>query len=81
MELTDEQAAAIWREYGPSLAWLGFVLLAGAKLPPAECAAWADGMVDECRRRGLLSASGPPLRAATVISRISLVNILPRLAS
>src|SRR5690242_1495580 len=33
------------------------------------------------RRRGLLAGSPPPARAATPISRISLVNTLPRLAS
>src|SRR5690606_11093936 len=33
------------------------------------------------RRRGLLFGSPPPARAATPISRISLVKILPRLAS
>src|SRR3990172_7703086 len=33
------------------------------------------------RRRGLPSASPPPARDAAAISRISLVNILPRLAS
>src|SRR6266581_6359166 len=33
------------------------------------------------RRRGLLDASPPPSLAATVISRMSRVKILPRLAS
>src|SRR5690554_7626528 len=33
------------------------------------------------RRRGLSAGSGPPSRAATVSSRISLLKILPRLAS
>jgi hypothetical protein len=33
------------------------------------------------RRRGLKFGSPPPERAATVISRISLVNCAPRLAS
>src|SRR5690554_979831 len=33
------------------------------------------------RSRGLLAGSGPPMRAATVASRISLVKILPRFAS
>src|SRR5512147_390930 len=33
------------------------------------------------RRRGLLSGSPPPRRAAIVISRISFVKTLPRLAS
>src|SRR5215510_6144596 len=33
------------------------------------------------RRRGLLPGSPPPMRAAIVISRISLVKSLPRLAS
>src|SRR5512134_1861959 len=33
------------------------------------------------RRRGLLSGSPPPMRAAIVISRISLVKSFPRLAS
>ncbi|CFN64275.1 Uncharacterised protein [Bordetella pertussis] len=33
------------------------------------------------RRRGLLSGSAPPARAATVISRMILVQSLPRLAS
>src|SRR5690348_4174106 len=33
------------------------------------------------RRRGLASGSPPPMRAATVISLIILVKILPRLAS
>jgi hypothetical protein len=34
------------------------------------------------RRRGLkLGSPLPPIRAATVISRMSLVNILPRFAS
>src|SRR4029434_5589098 len=33
------------------------------------------------RRRGLLPVSPPPMRAAIVISRISLVKTLPRLAS
>ena len=33
------------------------------------------------RRRGLLSGSPPPMRAAIVISRMILVKSLPRLAS
>src|SRR5690606_11890354 len=33
------------------------------------------------RRRGLLPGSPPPVRAATEISRMSLVKILPRFAS
>src|SRR5690606_3641637 len=33
------------------------------------------------RRRGLASGSGPPARAATVISRMIFVQSLPRLAS
>jgi hypothetical protein len=41
--------------------------------------ALAEAMAD--RSRGLPSGSPPPMRAATVISLISLVNILPRLAS
>src|SRR5271169_2364597 len=38
-------------------------------------------VVTAVRRRGLALISPPPMRAATVISLISLVNALPRLAS
>ncbi|MNH29194.1 hypothetical protein D3C79_894090 [compost metagenome] len=37
--------------------------------------------VTAARRRGLFAGSGSPMRAEVVISRISLVKILPRLAS
>src|SRR5437016_13062976 len=41
----------------------------------------AFAVVTAVRRRGLALTSPPPIRAATVISLIILVKILPRLAS
>src|SRR6266404_4909898 len=41
----------------------------------------ARAVVTAVRRRGLALMSPPPIRAATVISLIILVKILPRLAS
>ena len=54
-------------------------LIARVMLSPGMFAARASSIAR--RRRGLPLGSPPPMRAATVISLISLVKILPRLAS
>src|SRR4051794_12847686 len=42
---------------------------------------WSVALSHASRRRGLADGSPPPRRAATVISRMRRVKILPRLAS
>src|SRR5207237_2926722 len=54
--------------------WIARLMLSAGILTP--CASWIA-----VRNRGLPSASPPPIRAAIVISLMSLVNMRPRLAS
>src|SRR6185436_244104 len=52
-----------------------------ARLIVSAGIAWPLASFTALRRRGLPAGSPPPMRAATVISLISLVKSLPRLAS